>query len=60
MVITKSDRVDAICASPDILKLEGELLYNFGIDVCAGTSGNSDIVKTMDDARLHNDTRRIS
>ena len=57
---SKSERIDAICGSPETLKLNDELLHMAGVDVCVGALGNNAVVKMIEETGFHRGTPLIS
>ena len=57
---SKSANIDDMLGFPEAEKLFEVSLYTFGVDVCAGTMGRRDVVKTSDATGFHKGTPLIS
>ena len=57
---SKSDKLEEMCGCPpEGIGFKGSL-NTLGIEVCVGTIGSKDVVKTRDASGLHSNTRLTS
>ena len=60
MLTSKSAKIDDMFGFPDAEIVLEVSLYTFGVDVCVGTMGRRDVVKTRDATGFHKGAPLIS